>query len=63
MPEYRITEKAGPYIAGRKSTGPGTTVFLTPREAGHDLRVGAIEPVAAAKASTTVGTQKGGSTA
>lgn len=60
MPEYRITEKAGEYVAGRKSTGAGTTMFLTPREAGHDLRVGAIEPVMASKAT---GKKKGGSSA
>lgn len=38
-------------------------MFLTPREAGHDLRVGALELVAVAKASKTVGKQKGGSSA
>lgn len=43
MPEYRITNAAGPYVAGRRNTGAGTKLFLTPREAAHDLRVGALE--------------------
>lgn len=42
MPEYRITDKAGEYIAGRKAGKPGDKVFLTEREAAHDLRVGAL---------------------
>ncbi len=42
MPEYQITDKAGPYVAGRRNTGTGTKMFLTPREAEHDLRTGAL---------------------
>lgn len=45
MPEYRITKDAGPFVAGRRNTGAGTTMFLTPREAAHDLRVGALEEI------------------
>lgn len=45
MPEYRITEKAGPYVAGRANLGVGHTIFLTPREAAHDVRLGTLEEV------------------
>ncbi len=44
MPLYQITDKAGPYVAGRVNEGAGTTIFLTEREAAHDLRVGSIVP-------------------
>jgi hypothetical protein len=63
VPEYRITEKAGPQVAGRKNPGKGMTIFLTPREAAHDLRVGAIELAKSAKASKVVGKHKGGPSA
>jgi hypothetical protein len=61
MPEYRITKLAGPVVAGRANTGAGTTMFLTPREAAHDLRVGAIEAASkAAPAPLAAPKKKGG---
>lgn len=45
MPDYRVTDKAGTHIAGRLHDGPGSKVYLTEREAAHDLRVGALAAV------------------
>ena len=43
MKDYIITERAGPYVAGRRNPGAGTVLSLTQRAAAHDLRVGALQ--------------------
>lgn len=42
MPKYVTTELAGDYVAGRKNPGPGSPMTLSPEEADHDFRVGAL---------------------
>lgn len=44
MPEYRITEKAGRFVAGRNNTGNGSSIFLTEKEAEYELNLGTIVP-------------------
>ncbi|MBY0400958.1 hypothetical protein K2X89_11725 [Myxococcota bacterium] len=44
MKEYRITEKAGRFVAGRNSVGAGTSIFLTDKEAEYELSLGTIVP-------------------
>jgi hypothetical protein len=42
MPAYRITEKAGRFVAGRSNTGAGAVLFLTEKEAEYELNLGTI---------------------
>lgn len=42
MKKYRITEKAGRFVAGRRNPGAGTELALTPRAAAHELRLGTL---------------------
>lgn len=47
MPLYRITERAGRFVAGHTNTGVGTTIELTERAAAHELRLGTLVPASA----------------
>ena len=47
--DYRITDKAGPRVAGQL-VGNRKTLRLTPDEADYELREGTIEKASAAKA-------------
>lgn len=40
---YKVTKKAGTYLAGRRSPGVGKTIKLTERQAETPLRNGEIE--------------------
>lgn len=42
---FRITEKAGRFVAGRNNPGVGTPLLLSRREAEHDVRLGALVEV------------------
>lgn len=42
MPAYRITSKAGRFVAGRSNTGAGSILFLTAKEAEYELSLGTI---------------------
>ena len=42
MPNYIITQKAGPYVAGLRNTGVGTRLSLSERAAEHELRLGTL---------------------
>ena len=42
MPRYTITEKAGPFVAGRNNTGAGTDLFLSEKEAEYELSLGTL---------------------
>ena len=42
MPNYIITVKAGPYVAGQRNTGVGTMLKLSERAAEHELRLGTL---------------------
>lgn len=44
MPEYRITEKAGRFVAGQTNNGAGTSLFLTEKQAAYELALGTIVP-------------------
>jgi len=50
---FRITEKAGRFVAGRNNTGVGTPLLLSRREAQHDVRLGALVEVGKEPASDT----------
>ncbi len=50
---FRITEKAGRFVAGRNNTGVGTPLLLSRREAQHDVRLGALVEVGKEAASDT----------
>lgn len=41
---YKITSKAGAYVAGRKNPGAGSSLTLTDKQAEQPLRDGAIVP-------------------
>lgn len=41
---YKITTKAGKYVAGRKNPGAGSVLTLTDKQAEQPLRDGAIVP-------------------
>lgn len=52
---FRITDKAGEYIAGKRRVRGAETIMLTSREAAYELSLGTIEPMGeklAAKART-----------
>lgn len=40
--DYKITEKAGPFVAGRPSPGAGETISLTADQAFYPLHLGEI---------------------
>ncbi|WEK50313.1 MAG: hypothetical protein P0Y66_22165 [Candidatus Kaistia colombiensis] len=40
---YRVTDAAGPYVAGRK-VKPGAIIDLTKAQAEYELRLGTIVP-------------------
>lgn len=40
--DYKITEKAGPFVAGRPSPGAGETISLTADQAFYPLQLGEI---------------------
>ncbi|SON55817.1 hypothetical protein HDIA_2276 [Hartmannibacter diazotrophicus] len=40
---FRITDKAGEYIAGKRRVPGAETVMLTAREAAYDLSLGTLE--------------------
>ena len=42
--KYKVTETAGPFVAGRRSPGEGKQIELTDAQAEHPLRTGEIEP-------------------
>lgn len=43
--QYRITKKAGKWIAGRRNRGVGEVLELSEMEARYELELGTIEPV------------------
>ncbi|WP_428700206.1 hypothetical protein [Stappia sp.] len=43
---YRVTEKAGPFVAGIRNPGQGEAVRLTEDQAHYALISGEIEPAA-----------------
>ena len=45
MKEYKITAKAGRFVAGQNNTGNGTSIWLSDRQAAHELRLGSIVAV------------------
>ena len=45
MPRYAITEKAGRFVAGTNNTGVGTVLTLTEKQAEHEVRLGALQPL------------------
>lgn len=49
MPRYQITPKAGRFVAGRRNTGVGTVLELSPQAAEFDLRNGALAVMGAEK--------------
>lgn len=63
--EFKITEKAGPFVAGQRSPGAGKPIRLTEEQAewalraGELVRVGSAKPKAKApvKADTKPGTE------
>ena len=46
---YKVTEKAGVYVAGRRSPGAGKTIKLTDEQAASPLRNGEIRDGSAKK--------------
>ncbi|WP_417766722.1 hypothetical protein [Stappia sp.] len=48
---YRVTEKAGPFVAGARNPGQGESLRLTEDQARYALISGEIEP--ATKTDTT----------
>ena len=40
--DYKITDKAGPFVAGRPSPGAGETISLTADQAFYPLQLGEI---------------------
>lgn len=55
MPEYRITEKAGRFVAGRNNNGAGTSLFLSEKEAEYELTLGTIVPATEAEPEVEAG--------
>lgn len=49
--KYRITEKAGPFVAGTRNPGKGKTIQLSEEQARYPLIAGEIEEPGAAKAA------------
>ena len=47
MKEYKITAKAGRFVAGQNNTGNGTSIWLSDKQAAHELRLGSIVAVKA----------------
>ena len=47
MKKYRITEKAGRFVAGHRNNGVGGILHLTPKAAAHELRLGTLIDVEA----------------
>ena len=55
LKKYRITEKAGRFVAGHRNNGVGSILQLTPKAAAHELRLGTLIDVEAkAKADAKV---------
>jgi hypothetical protein len=53
---FRITEKAGRFVAGRNNTGAGTQLLLSRREAAYEVSLGTLVEVGAkAEAGALVG--------
>lgn len=44
--DYEVTEKAGPFVAGRRSPGAGKKLALTRAEAYHAEQLGELREVA-----------------
>lgn len=44
MARYRITEKAGRFVAGHRNTGVGTVLDILPFAAEYELRLGTLVP-------------------
>ncbi len=44
---FRITEKAGRFVAGRNNTGAGTPLLLSRREAAYEVSLGTLVEVGA----------------
>ncbi len=42
--EFEVTEKAGVFVAGRRSPGVGKTLTLTEAEAYHAEQLGELKP-------------------
>lgn len=40
--EYEVTDRAGPWVAGRRKPADGR-LFLTDSQAAHELRLGTIQ--------------------
>ncbi len=49
---YVVTDKAGPYVCGRKNPGIGKTLELSAEQANYPLLNGEIEPKVATKAKS-----------
>ena len=52
MPYYRITDKAGQWVAGKR-VRVGDVLELTERQAEHEFRLGTITPAGASQAAQT----------
>ena len=53
---FRITEKAGRFVAGRNNTGAGTKLLLSRKEAAYEVSLGTLVEVGAqAEAGALVG--------
>jgi hypothetical protein len=44
MPKYRITEKAGRFVAGHRNTGVGTVLDIPGVAADYELKLGTLVP-------------------
>lgn len=47
LKKYRITEKAGRFVAGYRNNGVGTVLELSPKAAAHEVRLGTLIDVEA----------------
>lgn len=50
---YEVTEKAGAFVAGRRSPGKGKTLLLTAEEAHYALMAGELKQPADKTGKTT----------
>ena len=44
MPKYRITEKAGRFVAGHRNTGAGTVLDIPAVAAEYEITLGTLVP-------------------
>ena len=57
---YTVTEKAGLWVAGKRSPGVGKSMMLTEEEARYPLIHGELTPASAASEQTAPKTGKSG---